>query len=201
MPERLLASLKRGLVFVLSGPGGVGKTTLVNKLTAEFPSIVPSISYTTRPKRAGEEHKRHYNFVSEEEFERLIAVDEFCEYVKFAGHYYGTSKTILEELQKQGKHVILVIDTEGQKALRQSIPHASIFVMPPSIDVLQDRLEFRKTESQEVIEERLTLARAELQARFEYDYIIINDNIDLAYQILRSVVVAESHRSRWHKPV
>lgn len=197
MQTRLLGNLKRGLLFVLSAPAGTGKTTLVQMLTDEFPSVVASISKTTRPQRKDEINDIHYQFIDETEFKKCIDNEEFLEYVQLYGHYYGTSREWVESQLSQGKHVMLVIDTQGAKKVRDKLPGATIFVAPPSIEVLKQRLSKRNTESNEELQKRLIWAEEELQHQKEYDYCIINDNLLLAYQVLRSILIAEEHRLKY----
>lgn len=194
MTHKLLGNLDYGLLFILSAPAGTGKTTLVNLLATEFPCVVSSISFTTRERRPGEVHGVHYYFVTQEEFERKIANNEFLEYVKLYGHYYGTDYKSVESLQKQGKHVVLVIDTQGALQLKGKIAATFIFVEPPSRDVLKERLTQRRTETSEVIQERLEWARKEIEFAKYYDYQIVNDDLSTAYQVLRSIFIAEEHR-------
>lgn len=191
---KLLGNNKRGLTFIVSAPAGTGKTTLVQRLTKEFPSVVASISYTTRAPRAGETNGVDYFFIDKEEFEKKIAEEEFLEYVVLYGQYYGTSRKWLESNLDAGKHVVLVIDTQGADLLRQRIPVVSIFIQPPALEELRRRLENRSTESIEKIEERLALAKEELKAVQLYNYAIVNDNIEIAYQVLKSIFIAEEHR-------
>jgi len=192
----LLGNLKRGLVFIISAPAGTGKTTLVNMLTQEFSCVVASVSYTTRPPRPGEINGVHYHFLNEEEFLDRIEKGEFLEYVKLYDHYYGTSKLWLEEQLARGKHVILVIDTQGAKQLKGKLAAISIFICPPSIKELEQRLVRRKTEAAEDIERRLKWALDEIEAQTFYDYRILNEDLSTAYQILRSILIAEEHRVR-----
>lgn len=195
MKTKLLGKRERGLVFVVSAPAGTGKTTLVEMLVQEFPEeVVRSISFTTRPKRPGEVSGVHYFFISEKEFEEKIAQRDFLEYAKIYGNYYGTSYNQVQKLQEQGKDVVLVIDTQGALQLKGRIPAVFVFLMPPSAEVLRDRLTQRQTESQTVIEERLEWSKKELDAVREYDYCIINDDLITAYQVLRSIVIAEAHK-------
>lgn len=194
----LLGETNEGLVFIVSAPAGTGKTTLVQKLVQEFPSIIASISYTTRQPRDGEVEGVHYHFISESEFEAKIAADDFLEYVKLYGTYYGTSHQWIKEQQQKGKHVILVIDTQGALQLKGKISAALIFIHPPSVEVLRTRLMQRQSESSEMMEKRLAWAKKELEIAQQYDYQLINDNLDIAYQIFRSVFIAECHRTR-HK--
>ena len=191
---KLLGNVERGQLFVLSAPAGTGKTTLVQMLTEEFPCVIPSISYTTRHPRPGEKHGGHYNFVSIEEFDRKIVANEFLEYVQLYGHFYGTSRDWVEEQLESGKHVVLVIDTQGALQLMGKVPLRSIFLMPPSPDELRRRLKGRKTESESIIEERLEWANQELERCRYYDYCIINDDLNTAYQVLRSILIAEEHK-------
>lgn len=194
MTEKLLGNLETGLVFVVSAPAGTGKTTLVNMLIKEFPNVVVSISYTTRKCRPEEVPGVHYHFVSEEEFKRKIANNDFLEYVQLYGHYYGTAyHTVLEQQQKK-KHVILVIDTQGALLLKGKFPAVFIFLQPPSLEKLRQRLTQRRTESAAVIEERLEWAKHEMEAAHKYDYCIVNEDLAIAYQVLRSVLIAEEHR-------
>lgn len=199
MQEKLLGSQPVGLAFIVSAPAGTGKTTLVKMLMKEFPCVVGSISYTTRMPRAGEVDGKDYHFISNEEFKRRIEENEFLEYVKLYGCYYGTSRLAVEELLAQGKHVILVIDTQGSIQLREKFPATFIFLQPPSLEILRERLSLRKTESLLGIEERLAWAQKEFEAVVYYDYRIINDDLAVAYQILKSILIAEDHRVRFKR--
>lgn len=196
MAAKLLGNNKRGLAFVVSAPAGTGKTTLVQMLVKEFPNIIENVSFTTREKRLGEVNGVHYNFVSKEDFERRIAANEFLEYVQLFGNYYGTNRKSIENLQAQGKHVVLVIDTQGAMNLKGKFPATFIFLEPPSLAVLRERLTQRRTESSEVIEERLKWAQKEIELAKFYDYRIVNEVLPIAYQALRSIFIAEDHRVR-----
>lgn len=196
MAERLLGNLSRGLVFILSAPAGTGKTTLVQMLTKEFPCVVASISYTTRPPRSGEIDGLDYHFIDEKEFKERIAAGEFLEYVQLYENYYGTSRVWMEEQLAAGKHVILVIDTQGALQLKDKLDAVTIFVAPPSMDELEKRLLKRRTESPEIISKRLEWAKEEMRRQHFYDYKIVNDHLVTAYQALRSILIAEEHRLR-----
>lgn len=191
----LLGETKEGLIFIVSAPAGTGKTTLAQRLVSEFSSVIASISYTTRQPRDQEIQGVHYHFISHSEFEAKIAAEEFLEYVQLYGTYYGTSKQWVQEQQKQGKHVVLVIDTQGALRIKHQLPVVSIFIRPPSLEVLRQRLIQRQTESLEVIEKRLKWAEKELMVAQHYDYQLVNDDLEIAYQVLRSIVIAECHRS------
>lgn len=193
---KLLGNLNRGLLFILSAPAGTGKTTLVQKLVSEFPSVVASISYTTRQPRKGEVEGKHYFFLKKEEFEQRIASQDFLEHVELFGHYYGTSRSWVEKKLNEGMHVFLVIDTQGAQQLKHNTNAIFIFVKPPSIEELEKRLRDRNTEPLDVIENRLNIARKEMLAEKYYDYQIVNDNLETAYQVLRSIIIAEEHRIR-----
>lgn len=191
----------KGLVFIVSAPAGTGKTTLVRKLSEEFSYIYQSVSCTTRPPRPGEVEGKDYHFLSEPEFEKKRLEGDFLEYANVFGYYYGTSKSLVCAKQKEGKHVFLVIDTQGALVLKESgFPATLIFVSPPSLTELQKRLVERQTETQEVIEKRLSWAREELARVDYYDYHIVNDQLEQAYAVLRSIVIAEEHRVRTYKP-
>ncbi|MBP9842120.1 MAG: guanylate kinase [Simkaniaceae bacterium] len=195
---KLIGTLKRGLIFVVSAPAGTGKTTLTSKLYEEYKGIiVPSISCTTRPKRPGEVDGVHYFFLSEAEFRAKIEEGEFLEHTAIFGFLYGTLKTAVTEPQKKGQHVIMVIDTQGAAFLKKSLDATFIFFAPPSTQVLKERLVKRNTESEHFVNERLARAPLELSFGKEYDYIVVNDDLEIAYQTLKSIIVAEEHRSRY----
>ena len=187
---------KEGLIFIVSAPAGTGKTTLVKRLTQEFPHIKSSISYTTRKPRQGEINGVDYNFIDKTEFEAKINAGEFLEYVQLYGFYYGTSRKWVEGQLKKGNHVVLVIDTQGGLNLKEKISAIFIFIEPPSLEELKKRLLLRKTEPARIVEERLECAAREILQGKQYNYRIINDQIDAAYQVLRSILVAEEHRIR-----
>lgn len=196
MSTRLLGALPRGLVFIVSAPAGTGKTTLVQLLVEEFSCVVSSVSFTTRAPRPGEINGVHYHFVTEEAFAQKISKGEFLEYVRLYGDYYGTSRVWLEEQRQQGKHVVLVIDTQGAMQLKGKIDAITVFVSPPSIAELERRLLLRKSEPPDVIEQRLQWAHEEMRAQEHYNYKVINDDLNIAYQALRSILIAEEHKIR-----
>ena len=188
--------MRRGLAFVLSAPAGTGKTTLVRMLLEEFHQLVESVSYTTRSPRPNEIPGRDYHFIAHQEFQGKIDQGEFLEYAQVFGSYYGTSRKALEAQQEKGKHVILVIDTQGALQLKGKLQAAFIFVSPPSLDELRARLHRRKSETEEAIEHRLSWAQHEMALAKEYDYHIVNDHLKTAYDALRSILIAEEHKNR-----
>jgi guanylate kinase len=192
---KVLGMLKKGLVFVVSAPAGTGKTTLVRMLQNEFDCVVESISYTTRKPRQFEVPGKDYHFVSVAEFERKIQAGDFLEYAKVFGHYYGTCRDFLKQQQNLGKHVVLVIDTQGAMHIQGLIQAVFIFVLPPSLEILKARLLARNSESIEAMEERLKLAKQEMNLAPKYDYQIVNDSLDQAYDVLRSILIAEEHKT------
>lgn len=194
--SKLLGNLKQGLLFIISAPAGTGKTTLVNMLCQEFDCIRASKSCTTRKPRQGEMPGVHYYFLSKDDFENKIAQGDFLEYVELYGHYYGTLKQSVEQQLQAGRHVILTIDTQGALKLKGTLPAIFIFLQPPTLEELRKRLTYRQTESAEVIEKRLSWAEKEMSVAVLYDYIIVNDNLKIAYEILRSIFIAEEHRIR-----
>lgn len=193
---KVLGNLSSGLLFVMSAPAGTGKTTLMRMLQEEFDCVVSSISYTSREPRPGETDKKDYNFISPEEFEKKISAGDFLEYVELYGDYYGTDKSWVAAEQKKGRHVFLVIDTQGALQLKEKIEATFIFILPPSFEELGRRLQHRRTESEAMIKKRLDWASKEIEASSMYDYHIINEDKDTTYQVLRSIVVAEEHRVR-----
>ncbi len=192
---KVLGEMKRGLLFIVSAPAGTGKTTLVRMILEEFPCVVQSVSFTTRRPRPLEVPGKDYHFITTLEFEQKIASGEFLEYAKVFGEYYGTSRKLLSDLQAEGKHVILVIDTQGALFLKKTIDAVFIFIQPPSLDVLRERLSHRKSETSDAIESRLSWAKKEMSLAPQYDYQIVNDRLDTAYDVLRSVLIAEEHRT------
>ncbi len=196
MTSKLLGNLKKGLIFVLSAPAGTGKTTLVQRLTREFSCVVQSVSFTSRKPREGEVDGVDYRFLDVEAFKQKIAAGEFLEYVELFGHYYGTSRHWVEEHLNQGKHVMLVIDTQGALQLKEKIEATFIFLLPPSIEELRSRLKNRKTESKEMVETRLDRAEKEIKLSQYYDYHVVNDDLEIAYQTLSSILIAEEHKVR-----
>ncbi len=195
--KKLLGNLKTGLVFVLSAPAGTGKTTLVRMLADEFDCIAESVSCTTRPPRTSEVEGRDYHFLSKEKFEEKVRSGDFLEFAQVFSYAYGTSQEYVLEQQKRGKHVFLVIDTQGAMQLKEKgFSAIYIFVSPPSLEEQRERLLKRQTESLQVIEERLSWAKKEMTMVSHYDYHIVNDDLANAYAILRSIVIAEEHRVR-----
>jgi len=195
--SKILGNCSQGLVFIVSAPAGTGKTTLVRKLAQEFSCIYQSVSCTTRSPRPGEVEGKDYHFLSKEAFKKGMDQGDFLEFAEVFGYDYGSSRSLVEAKQREGMHVFLVIDTQGAKILRESgFSAISIFVSPPSLLELERRLTERKTDSSQVIEKRLAWAKKELEEVEHYDYHIINDQLEDAYQVLRSIVIAEEHRIR-----
>jgi len=182
---------RRGSIFVISAPSGTGKSTLIKRLRALVRGLAFSVSYTTRPPRAGEENGREYFFVSRAEFKRRMARNEFIEWAEVHGHYYGTSWQQLQEAQEAGQDVLLDIDVKGYKKLRRRLPETvSVFLLPPSFPDLEKRLRHRHKDAPEVIAKRLEASRTEVAHWKEYDYLIVNDRRSLAVQSLRSIILA-----------
>ena len=181
---------KRGVLFVFSGPSGVGKGTLKAKLFEEFAGrIAYSVSATTRGPREGEVDGKDYFFISRQEFERRVKNNEFLEHAEFAGNCYGTPRAYVEKLLDSGMNVVLEIDVQGALQVMKSMPECvSVFILPPSFEELEHRLRGRGTETEEKIRERLETAKRELPYAPQYDYQIINGgDIEAAYQSLRDV--------------
>ncbi len=192
MVAKILGNLTNGLVFIISAPAGTGKTTLVRMLINEFDCIAESVSCTTRKIRPGEIPGKDYIFLTDEEFEAKKDAGDFLEYAEVFEHSYGTSREYVEKQQATGKHVFLVIDTQGAMQLKEKqFPAIYVFLSPPSIEELKERLCKRQTETHEVIEKRLSWAEEEMEMARHYDYHIVNDDLDNAYTILRSIVIAE----------
>ena len=182
---------KNGVVLVLSGPSGAGKSSLINKISDDIGDFYFSISTTTRPMREGEIEGVHYHFVSKEEFEQDIKDDHFLEHALVHGNYYGTSLKPVKEALSEGKLVIFDIDVQGNIAVNNRLGDitTSVFITPPTLSELKRRLENRSTDSQEVIEGRIKMARREIQRTAEYDYLVINDDLDVAANVLRQIAI------------
>jgi guanylate kinase len=185
----------RGLLFVVSSPSGAGKTTLCNRLRAEFANLAFSVSTTTRPPRPGETHGVEYLFVDQPNFQEMIARDEFAEYAMVHGHMYGTSAALVRQALGEGRDLLFDIDYQGGRQLKQKFPDdvVLVFILPPSIRALAERLRRRATDSEEVIDRRLRVAREELKHYAEYDFLVMNEDLDRAYDALRAVYVAQLH--------
>jgi guanylate kinase len=176
-----------GAVLVLSGPSGAGKSSLINKIIADIGDCYFSVSTTTRPIREGEKDGVDYYFVDEEEFKREIEEDQFLEYAVVHGNYYGTSIKPVRKALAEGKLVIFDIDVQGNHSITNRLGDitTSVFITPPTLSELKRRLEHRSTDAQEVIDRRVEMARREIQRISEYEYIIINDDLEKASQQLR----------------
>ncbi len=193
--EQLIGSRNFGRLFVLSAPAGTGKTTLINMLKNEFPEVIQSISFTTREKRKGEKDGVDYHFISKEEFREKLEEGDFLESAKVYENYYGTDRQWVETQLNKGKHVFLVIDTQGAQLIKEQCLATSIFLFPPSMAELKERLTKRNTEKYKDRKERLEWSRGELEKAVQYDYHIVNDDLDIAYEVLKSIVIAEDHKN------
>lgn len=180
-----------GAVLVLSGPSGAGKSSLINKIFNDIGDCYFSISTTTRPIREGEINGVHYHFVSEEEFKKDIENEFFLEYALVHGNYYGTSIKPVREALSAGKLVLFDIDVQGNTAVNNRLGDitTSVFITPPTLSELKKRLENRSTDSEEVIDRRIKMAKREVQRISEYDYLIINDNLDDAAELLKLIAI------------
>lgn len=186
---------KMGRIFVISGPSGVGKGTLLGLLLKKHTDVTFSISATTRKPRAGEVHGVNYFFTSKEDFIRSIENDEFLEWAEFAGNYYGTYIKTVEEAVAGGRDIALEIEVQGAMQVKKKLPHAVfIFIIPPSIDELEARLRKRNSETEESLERRLSIARKELDKAEEFDYTVINENLEQALAQLENIIDAERCR-------
>ena len=185
----------RGLLFIVSAPSGAGKTTLVERLVERTPRLRMSRSYTSRLAREGETDGVDYNFVRRERFQAMISADEFLEWAELFGNLYGTCEADTERMLSSGDDVVLVIDVQGARQVRsRAMAATTVFVMPPSAAVLEQRLRGRSKDTEEAIQRRLQVAREEVASYREYDFIVVNDDVEAAVQRLRSVVFAERTR-------
>ena len=177
-PSAMPTAVPRGLLFIVSAPSGAGKTTLVERIVVETPRLTMSRSYTSRPARQGETDGVDYNFVTRGRFEAMAAAGEFLEWAELFGNLYGTSASDTERLLSAGNDVVLVIDVQGARQVRRrGVEVSTVFVMPPSYAVLEQRLRGRSQDSEDAIQRRLEVARSEVAAFSEYDFIVINDDV------------------------
>jgi guanylate kinase len=185
-----------GVVLVLSGPSGAGKSSLINKITDEIGDYYFSISTTTRPMREGEVDGVHYHFVDHEEFKKDIEENHFLEYALVHGNYYGTSVKPVREALDEGKLVIFDIDVQGNTAVNNRLGDitTSVFITPPTLEELEKRLKNRSTDSEEVIHKRIRMAKREVQRISEYDFLVINDDLDEAAQKLKQIALTAKYK-------
>lgn len=185
--------MNKGGVFIISGPSGSGKDTLLNELFKIKPDIGFSISSITRDMRIGEKQGEKYNFITREEFEKMIENNDLLEYNEYVGNYYGTPKSPVVKAVNEGRDFIIEVDVNGAAQIRTRMSEAvSIFIMPPSLEELRRRLSGRGTDSDEVIEKRMKKALDEIARATEYDYIVVNDDIPTAVDDIISILSSES---------
>ena len=187
--------MEKGLLIVISGASGTGKGTVCKKILADMPEIFFSISATTRQPRPGETDGVEYFFISHEEFKNWIAEDKFLEYAEVYGNFYGTPIHKIEERLNQGKNVLLEIDTQGALNVMKKCPEGIfIFLLPPSLEELKNRIQNRGTETPESLERRFNSAKAEISLCEKYQYAVVNDSVDEAVKKIKSIISAESCR-------
>lgn len=193
---------RRGIIFILSAPSGAGKTTLINGLRAVFPEIELSVSWTTRPRRGGEVDGRDYRFATRSQFDAMRAAGRFAESAKVHNFLYGTPRGPLDRCVRRGRDILLDIDVQGAGRIKRLYPEAvAIFLLPPSLRELARRLALRGTEGRETMRRRLANARGEIRRIIEYDYYVVNRDVEEAVALLCSIVEAERARTsrvvRW----
>ncbi len=186
----------RSCLFIVSAPSGAGKTTLCKKIISLIPNLAFSVSYTTRQPRPGEVNNKDYTFITREQFRGMIEREEFLEWAEVHGELYGTSRDTVQKLLLSGMDVILDIDTQGALQLKKKIEEGTfIFILPPSLEILNERLKKRMTDSPEALKKRLEKAIYEIQTYKEYDYVIINDIFDDALKQLEAIIIAQKTKT------
>jgi guanylate kinase len=195
-------SPRRGLLFVVSAPSGTGKTTVVDGVVRVVPDLALSRSYTSRPRREGETDGMDYNFITREQFEQMIAADAFLEWADVFGNLYGTCAADAYRELDSGRDLVLVIDVQGARQVRLLCKDTVlVFVLPPSFAILEQRLRGRSQDPESDLQRRLNTARAEVASFVEYDYVIVNDELDACVDRLRAIVMAERARLRSAQPI
>lgn len=196
-----------GLVFIISAPSGSGKSTLVGRILSLVPGLDFSVSYTTRPPRGSESNGREYYYVSRAEFERMIREGAFLEHADVFGNYYGTAKRFVEEAHSKGNDLLLDIDVQGAAQVRRCLPQqmrVSIFILPPNRDELERRLKLRSSaenvRDQEIIRRRLKTATREIENYREYDYILVNDDLERSTEALKAIILTERRKHAGGEP-
>lgn len=191
----MLNRVRQPVLFIVSAPSGTGKTTLVERLVKTTSCLKMSRSYTSRPPRADEKDGVDYNFVSRERFAGMVEADEFLEWADVFGNLYGTAAADTARCMDSGNDVVLVIDVQGARKVRATrLPHIGIFVLPPSYPVLEQRLRGRSNDVEDTIRRRLQVARDEVSAFEEYDYVVVNDELEACVDRMRAIVTAERAR-------
>ena len=191
-----MKEIRKGMLLVISGPSGAGKGTLVAKLLDQDPSFAFSVSVTTRGRRENEIEDVHYHFISEAEYDKLLSEDAFLEHASVHGHRYGTLKSEVYDRIDRGQNVLLDIDPQGARSVMEKEKNAvSVFILPPSYHDLKVRLHTRNTENEDEIQRRLNNARGEIAQMNKYRYLVVNDDLELAYEQLVSIVRAEKQNS------
>lgn len=186
---------REGLLYIISAPSGAGKTTLLKRVMDYFPEMRFSVSYTTRPPRPGERDGEDYHFVSPKRFDQMVEGGEFVEWAEVLGNRYGTALDTIRESRPQGIDLILDIDSQGARQIKEHLKGGVfIFILPPSVESLRDRLKARRADQQEMIQLRVSRATDEIQQATWYDYIIVNDKLEEAVEQLRSIIIAERCR-------
>jgi guanylate kinase len=189
--------MSRGRLVIISAPSGAGKTTLARALVSSMSNVVLSVSHTTRERRAGELDGVDYHFVNNEQFRQMVEEGNFLEYARVFNNYYGTSQAAIEEQLSQGNNVLLDIDWQGARKVKQKVPDVcSIFVLPPSRKELERRLRDRGQDSEKVIADRMREASEEMRHHNEYEYLVVNDDFDQAVADLRAIITGNAGRRR-----
>lgn len=184
-----------GLVFVISAPSGTGKTTLLRKVMEALPDLRFSISYTTRSPRANEKEGEDYHFIPCDRFQEMVERGEFLEWAEVVGNRYGTAKATIEGLTSEGFDLLLDVDTQGAKKVKEKLGHSIlIFILPPSYETLRKRLITRGLDSPEIIRSRLASARTEIEEAYRYHYVIVNERVEEAAEELKAIIIAERCR-------
>ncbi len=189
--------MSKGLLIILSGPSGVGKGTVCTALRPRMPKLIYSVSATTRSPRAGEEDGVNYFFKTKEQFAAMIEADQLLEYAEYVGNCYGTPRDFVERTLESGRDIILEIEVQGALKVKEKFPEGIfVFLLPPSMDELKDRIRGRGTEHPDVIDHRMSVAEDEISLMRHYDYAVVNDEIDLACKRIESIIIAEHCKVR-----